>query len=120
MLKRTVICIGVFVGVVFLVAAIWLLAHPVPVMIVRHWFGVSDRPRYVITYYDRNHDGEVDLEIHQADATDSDWGLIDTDFKGSYDSLWVNGVQGRSYPVQVPIPGGVSITKEVPQKYRAP
>jgi hypothetical protein len=120
MLKRTVICIGVLSVVLFFAAAIWLLAHPVPMVILRHWLGVSDRPRYVITYYDRNHDGEVDLEIHQADATDSDWGLIDTDFKGSYDSLWVNGVQGRSYPVHVPIPGGVSITKEVPQRYRAP
>jgi hypothetical protein len=119
MLKRTVISIGVIAVVIFLVATVWLLAHPMPLVIVRHWFGISEGPRYVVTYYDRNHDGEVDLEIHRADATDSDWGLIDTGFKGSYDTLWVNGVQGRSYPVQVPIPDGVSITKEVPQKYRA-
>ena len=119
MLKRSIIWIPVCVAVVSL-AAFWLLTHPVPIMIMGRWFGVSDRPRYRITYYDRNHDGEVDFEIHQADATDSDWGLTDTDFKGFYDELWVNGVAGRSYPVQVPIPGGVTIAKEVPQKYRSP
>ncbi len=94
-----------------------LVKYPVPYMVVRHWLGVSDRPRYIITYYDRNHDGQVDLEIHKADATDSDWGLTDTNFSGYYNMLWVHGVQARSYPVQVPIPGGVSITKELPKEY---
>ncbi len=119
MLKRSTIWMTVCVVVVFL-TMFWLTKYPVLVMTVRHWLGVSDRPRYRITYYDRNHDGEVDLEIHQADATDSDWGLTDTDFKGYYDELWVNGVAGVSYTVQVPIPGGVSLAKEVPEKYRSP
>jgi hypothetical protein len=105
---------------VLFVVLLAVLRYPVPVNMVRHWRGISERPRYTITYYDRNHDGEIDLEIHQADATDSDWGLTDSDFKGFYNELWVNGVAGHSYPVQVPIPGGVPIAKEVPEKYRSP
>ena len=117
--RRTIAWLSITI-VVCLLAAFWLLKFPVPNSIVRHWLGMSDRPSYVVTYYDRNHDGEVDLEIHKANATDSDWGLTDVHFTGAYDSLWVNGVQGRSYPVDVPIPGGVPIAKEVPERYRGP
>jgi len=42
---------------------------------------------YVVTYYDRNHDGQVDFEWHHAiNASDSDWALIDTNSDGFYDA----------------------------------
>ena len=49
----------------------------------------SEHPRYVITYYDRNHDGIVDLEFHHAPGWgDADWGFIDSDYNTSYDILF--------------------------------
>ena len=78
-------------------------------------------PRYVIIYYDRNQDGVVDLELHHAPGwTDSDWGLVDNDYNASYDGLFVNGAVGKCYQVEVPVPGGVPITKEVPKELGLP
>ena len=43
--------------------------------------------QYVVKYYDRNHDGVVDLEFHDIPgAMDAAWALVDTKFRGRYDS----------------------------------
>ncbi|HEX4697274.1 MAG TPA: hypothetical protein VH254_06340 [Candidatus Udaeobacter sp.] len=42
--------------------------------------------RYVVRYYDRNHDGKVDFELHDIPgAADATWALSDTKFRGRYD-----------------------------------
>ena len=42
--------------------------------------------RYVVAYYDRNHDGIVDFELHDIPgAADAAWALSDTKFRGRYD-----------------------------------
>jgi hypothetical protein len=42
-----------------------------------------EKDRYVVTYYDRNHDGIVDFELHRLPGTaDSTWALSDTKFRG--------------------------------------
>lgn len=75
------------------------------------------QPIYAVTYYDRNHDGVVDLELHIAPGwADVNWGFIDTDLDGSYDLLFVDDA-GQSKPakVSVPCPAGVPIAKEIPK-----
>ena len=45
-----------------------------------------EREHWVVTYYDRDHDGRVDFELHQLPGTaDSAWALSDTRFRGRYD-----------------------------------
>ena len=41
---------------------------------------------WVVTYYDRNHDGIVDFELHTLGSghADADWALSDTKFRGRY------------------------------------
>jgi hypothetical protein len=43
--------------------------------------------RWTTTYYDRNHDGRVDFELHVlgSGGADADWALSDTRFRGRYD-----------------------------------
>jgi hypothetical protein len=76
-------------------------------------------PRYVVTYYDRNHDGIVDLEFHHAPGWgDADWGFIDSDYDAEYDILFGPGFS-KPTKVHVPVPGGVPITKELPEELRS-
>jgi hypothetical protein len=67
--------------------------------------------RYVITYYDRNHDGVVDFELHRLPGgADTDWALSDTKFRGRY-NLRINwGYALEKKRVDIPVPKNVKIT----------
>jgi len=56
------------------------------------------------TYYDRNHDGAVDLELHQFGCCDRDWALVDTHFNGRYDLKihWGYGLTKSKVDLAVP------------------
>lgn len=71
---------------------------------------------YVTSYYDRNHDGIVDVEYHHHRyATDSDWALIDTHFLGHFDTKALLLVYRRDMAVlPIPLPQNVSITTGQP------
>jgi hypothetical protein len=76
----------------------------------------GQHPRYDVTYYDRNHDGIVDLEFHHASGwADADWGFADSDYNAEYDILFGPGFF-PSTKVHVPVPGGVPITKRLPKE----
>ena len=70
----------------------------------------------VVTYYDRNHDGVVDFELHDDPGyAHARWGLIDTHFDGRYDALRVFAPGGKRFPVEVPVPrSGIQISQELP------
>ena len=72
----------------------------------------------VVTYYDRNHDGVVDLELHDDPGyAHAQWGLIDTDFDGRYDVLEVFAPGGKRFPVEVFVQrNGIHISKELPKQ----
>jgi hypothetical protein len=68
-------------------------------------------PRFVVTYYDRNHDGIVDLEFHRLPGgADTNWALIDTKCSGHYDRKIRLGVARFESPVYIPVPRHVPIT----------
>lgn len=63
-----------------------------------------------ISYYDRDKDGKVDLEVHQnLRASDADWELRDEDYDGRYDKKRSFGVGVFDTVVDVPVPVGVKI-----------
>lgn len=67
--------------------------------------------RYVVTYYDRNHDGVVDFEFHDIPGTaDAAWALSDTKFRGRYDLRLKFGYAFERESVSIPIPKNVKIT----------
>jgi uncharacterized protein YceK len=71
---------------------------------------------YVTTYYDRNHDGIVDFELHSLPGgCDTDWALSDTRFCGRYDLKIVWGYAHEKKRVDIPVPAGVPITSEFPE-----
>lgn len=72
----------------------------------------------VVTYYDRNHDGVVDLELHDDPGyAHAQWGLIDTDFDGRYDALEVFAPGGKRFPVEVFVQrNGIHISEELPKQ----
>ena len=70
---------------------------------------------WVTTYYDRNHDGIVDFELHElAGTADTAWALSDTKFRGRYDVRihWGYGLEKKQ--VDMPVPKGVKITPGQP------
>jgi len=71
----------------------------------------------VVTYYDRNHDGVVDFELHDDPGyAHARWGLIDTHFDGRYDVLRVFAPGGKRFSVEVLVPrSGIQISKELPK-----
>ncbi|MEY2579553.1 MAG: hypothetical protein QOI49_2377 [Verrucomicrobiota bacterium] len=74
-----------------------------------------ERDHYVITYYDRNHDGIVDFELHRLPGTaDSTWALSDTKFKGRYDVRLKFGYAFERESVRLPVPKHVKITPGKP------
>jgi hypothetical protein len=71
--------------------------------------------RYVVTYYDRNHDGIVDFELHRLPATaDSTWALSDTKFKRRYDVRLKFGYAFERESVSIAVPKHVKITPGKP------
>ena len=77
---------------------------------------------YTITYYDRNHDGMVDLELHSVPRgwSHGSWWLVDQDYNGAYDLLVVDGLGVKPVGVLVNVPGGVYITKKLPKNLAHP
>ena len=70
---------------------------------------------YVITYYDRNHDGVVDFELHRVPGgADTDWALSDTRFRGHYDLRISWGYALEKKPVNLPVATHVPITPGQP------
>jgi|SRR6266487_1799279 hypothetical protein len=71
----------------------------------------------VVTYYDLNHDGVVDFELHDDPGyAHARWGLIDTHFDGRYDVLQVFAPGGKRFPVEVPVQhNGIHISKDLPK-----
>jgi hypothetical protein len=71
--------------------------------------------RYVTTYYDRNHDGRVDFELHDIPgAADAAWALSDTKFRGRYDLRLKFGYVFERERVDLPVPKNVQITPGQP------
>ena len=71
--------------------------------------------RYVTKYYDRNHDGVVDFELHDIPgAADAAWALSDTKFRGRYDVRLKFGVAFEREHVDLPVPHHVEITHAKP------
>ena len=75
----------------------------------------SDENRYVVTYYDRNHDGVVDFEFHDIPgAADAAWALSDTKFTGRYNVKLKFGFAFEREKVDLPVPKNVKITPGKP------
>ena len=71
--------------------------------------------RYVVKYYDRNHDGIVDFELHDIPgAADAAWALSDTKFRGHYDVRLKFGYAFERERVDLPVPKNVKITSGKP------
>ena len=71
--------------------------------------------RYVTTYYDRNHDGVVDFELHDiSGAADAAWALSDTKFTGRYNVRLKFGYAFERESVSMPVPKHVKITPGKP------
>jgi hypothetical protein len=71
--------------------------------------------REVTTYYDRNHDGVVDFELHEIPGlADAGWALSDTKFDGRYDVRLKFGYVFSRERIDKPVPKSVSITKDKP------
>ena len=71
--------------------------------------------RFVTTYYDRNHDGVVDFELHSLPGgADTDWALVDTHFSGRYDLKIIWGFALEKKQVDIPVPKGVPISSGSP------
>jgi hypothetical protein len=71
--------------------------------------------RWTTKYYDRNHDGIVDFELHHMrGGADTDWAYIDTQFRGRYNTRihWGEAVQTQH--VDIPVPRRVAITPGQP------
>ena len=70
---------------------------------------------YVITYYDRNHDGVVDFELHHLPGgADADWALSDTKFRGRYNLRIAWSFTLVREKVDMPVPKDVEITRGKP------
>ena len=71
--------------------------------------------RYVVAYYDRNHDGIVDFELHDIPgAADAAWALSDTKFRRRYDVRLKFGYAFERERVDIPVPKNVKITPGKP------
>ncbi len=68
-----------------------------------------------VKYYDRNHDGIVDFELHQIPgAADAAWALSDTTFSGRYDVHLKFGYAFERQRVNIAVPKNVKITPGQP------
>ena len=94
--------LGLVALIVFLASCV---SHEAPAP--EHW---------VVTYYDRNHDGVVDFELHTLGSghADADWALSDTKFRGRYDLRIHWGYVLEKKRVDIPVPRNVKITPGQP------
>ena len=70
-----------------------------------------EEEHWVVTYYDRNHDGVVDFELHDLPGwADSAWALSDTKYRGRYDVRLKFGYAFRRERVDIPVPKNAKIT----------
>ncbi|MEY2575174.1 MAG: hypothetical protein QOF80_661 [Verrucomicrobiota bacterium] len=77
--------------------------------------GALDEGRYVTTYYDRNHDGLVDFELHDIPRVSDDaWALSDSKLTGRYDVRLKFGYALERERVDMPVPRNVPITPGKP------
>ena len=70
---------------------------------------VPGRDLGVVTYYDRNSDGIVDLEFHDFGCCDRNWALVDTQFSGRYNVKVKWGYSLTTESTNVPVPSDVKI-----------
>jgi hypothetical protein len=71
--------------------------------------------RWEITYYDRDHDGRVDFELHRLPgAAESAWAFSDTHFRGRYDVKLTYSYVILRERVDMPVPRNVPITRGEP------
>jgi hypothetical protein len=74
--------------------------------------------REVVTYYDRNHDGVVDFELHDFPGmADAAWALSDTKFRGRYDVRLKFGYALQRERVDIAVPKNVKITPGKPKVF---
>src|SRR5437868_9925 len=80
--------------------------------------GKAPQPDWHVTYYDRNHDGIVDYELHTLGSgqADADWALIDTTFRGRYNLRVRWGITLEKRRLDVPVPEHAKITPGKPPK----
>ena len=76
--------------------------------------GTAGSDQGQITYYDRNHDGRVDYELHDFGCCDRNWALVDTNFAGRYNFKLKWGFAFERLPTDSPVAVGVSITSGDP------
>ena len=74
----------------------------------------SYRTTNATTYYDRNHDGIVDFELHNALVPDGAWTLCDTKFRRRYDLKTLYGYTVTTERIDLPVPRHVTITPGTP------
>jgi hypothetical protein len=68
--------------------------------------------RELISYFDRNRDGQVDLEKHHyRNTADADWELQDNDYNGRYEKKILYGFAVITTAVNLPVPTNVKIQK---------
>ena len=71
--------------------------------------------RWKVTYYDRDHDGRVDFELHRPPGSaDSAWAFSDTHFRGRYNVKITYSYATIREPVDMPVPRNVPITPGKP------
>jgi hypothetical protein len=63
-----------------------------------------------VSYYDRNGDGKVDLEMHRyAGMADANWGLWDDNHDGKFEKKVLYGVAVTVSATDIPVPIQVPI-----------
>lgn len=68
------------------------------------------RERSTTSYYDRNVDGQVDLEKHKhSGVADADWELRDDNYNGTYETRVDYGFAVRKSTVAIQVPTAVKI-----------
>jgi hypothetical protein len=73
----------------------------------------SLKSREVISYYDTNGDGRVDLEEHRyTGVVDADWERRDENYDGRYDKEIIFGIGVEETKVDLPVPTNVPIRRK--------
>lgn len=63
-----------------------------------------------ITYYDRNGDGQVDMEKHKhPGVADADWVLLDDNYDSCYEKKILHGIAVKESSVHLVVPTGVHL-----------
>jgi hypothetical protein len=65
----------------------------------------STKHRHLVSYFDRNGDGKVDLEKHKyPGGFDMDWELRDDNHDGKFEKKVLFGLVAKESQVDIPIP----------------